>query len=132
MKKVYFLILSALALLVLVGCGEGKRESNYDQSPPLDTEESQEHLPSPNAMPPSMMVDGILYFSTGTQMSIEVEETEYLGKIISVVDITELPTEHGQANIPFYDAPYIKCHESEGFALLMDGKWILFEARKDE
>ena len=85
---------------------------------------------TPNAQPPSIMMDNILYYSTGNEISIDIDEADYLGRITSVVKITQLPTENGQANIPFEDAPYAKYEE--GLVVLMDEKWILFEIRDDD
>ncbi len=82
---------------------------------------------TPNAQPPSIMVNNTLYFSTGIAKSIEIDEAEYLGRISSVVNISQLPTENGQANIPFENAPYAE-HE-ECLVVLMGKEWILFETR---
>ena len=79
-------------------------------------------------MPPAIMVNDVLYYmSAGKALSIEVDESGYLGEITSVVSISGLPTENNQANIPFEGAPYIKYQE--GLALLMDDEWRLFEVR---
>jgi hypothetical protein len=47
--------------------------------------------------------------------------------ISSVVNISKLPSENNQANIPYINAPYAEYQE--GIVVLMDDKWIFFEAR---
>ena len=73
------------------------------------------------------MVDQIIYYSTGRAIRLDVSEDAYLGKITSVVGISELPTKNNQANIPYDGAPYARY--LEGLAVLMDEEWIFFETR---
>ena len=109
LRKLY--IISCIILLYGVGgCGMKKPD----------------HPATPNAQPPSIMVNN----TTGIAKSIEIDEAEYLGRISSVVNISQLPTENGQANIPFENAPYVK-HE-ECIVVLMGEEWILFEVRDYE
>jgi len=82
---------------------------------------------SPNAGPPAIMVEDILYYSTGKEIPVKIDESAFLGRIASIVSISQMPTENGQANIPYADAPYSKYED--GIVVLMNEKWILFEAR---
>jgi len=83
---------------------------------------------APNVLFPAIMIDDILYGTTGKVVAIDIDEAEYLGRISSVVDIRQLPTENGQGNLALLeDAPYAKYEE--GLVVLMEGKWILFEIR---
>ncbi len=83
---------------------------------------------TPNAKPPSIMVDNVLYYSTGKEIPAEIDEADYLGRITSIVSISQLPTQNNQANIPFEDAPYAKY--GDGIVVLMNEEWTLFEVRE--
>jgi len=108
---VLFILTCIVLLYVVRGCG------------------MKEVVPeTPNVLFPAIMIDDIIYGTTGKVMAIEIDEAEYLGRITSVVDIRQLPTENGQGNLALLeDAPYAKY--GEGFVVLMEGKWILFEIR---
>ena len=105
-------------LLLIIGNGGCKAET------------IQNGISQPNAFPPSFLVDGVLYCSTGVEVDIDEDKSERLGEITSVGDAFKKPTQNGQANIAVKDAPYVK--HQDGIALLWDGKWILFEARSIE
>ncbi len=104
-------ILCILFLIIVGGCGCGRRGS---QNPP-------------GALVPSVMVEDALYYTTGMKIEIEIDESEYIGEITSVVSLAQWPEEDGQANIPYEGAPYAR-YEG-GIVLLMQGDWILFEKR---
>ncbi len=118
--KRFLALVMALALLILAACA--------DEFAPGSSLPS----PAPNTPPPAFMLDDILYYSTGREVFIEVDESDYLGRTISI-SLSELPSENGQANLVFDGAPYIKYQE--GYAILMDtdldgtDEWILYEAR---
>ena len=82
---------------------------------------------TPNALVPTVMVDDVLYSIADREVFVNAEDSEILGRITSTVPVSELPTENGQANIPFQDAPYARF--KNGVVLLMDGKWTFFEPR---
>jgi hypothetical protein len=75
------------------------------------------------------MWDSIIYYDTGKIVSINADESEYLGFITSVVSITEMPAENGQTNVshlqPSVGAPLVKC--GNGIALCLDIGWLYFE-----
>jgi len=113
MKRRYYLLIMCVPLLLcFAGC---------------EAKESEDTPDTPNAKPPSIMVNDVLYYSTGEKISIEIDESEFLGRISSVVDISKQPSSNDQANIPYEDAPYAEYQE--GIVVLMDDVWILFEAR---
>lgn len=118
--KGFSLVLIVVLLIGIGGCITSNTQNTPDAS-------DKDNLPSsvPNTQQPSFMVDDVLYYSTGLKVSISVAESDYLGKITSVVSITEKPTKNGQANIPYEDAPYVKYQD--GLALLMDKDWIYFK-----
>lgn len=73
------------------------------------------------------MVDDTLYYSTGNEITAEIEESDFLGRIMSPCSISQLPTQNGQANIPFEGAPYAQYED--GIVVLIDEEWTLFESR---
>ena len=117
-KSIVFILLCACIICLFVGCTAQNSTAQPDATAPPN---------APNAGPPAIMVDDILYYSTGEEIPVEIDESEFLGRIISTVSISQMPTENGQANIPFEDAPYAKYED--GIVLLMDEKWTLFETR---
>ena len=109
MFKRICMIVMACALLAafLAGCGS---EPEVTTSPKETTESG--------ICPPMVMIDGELYCDwtgwTGSDPRISIEEDQILGYITSVVAITGLPTQNGEAN---YDnamgAPYARWTDEE-------------------
>ena len=91
-------------------------------------QESQE----PNTNPPAIMVEGVLYVSTGKQLPVTMDESAILGTVESVVPGTEFPTEDGQINFPCEGAEYARISDGvhEGIVVLIDDEWTYFEARE--
>lgn len=110
MKEVKKLLLAAVLLLCLAGCGATRTE------PTTPT--------TPNTHLPSVMYDDTLYLSTFKQIPGEVDSSAIIGNISSTVPLSQLPTENGQANFDALDAPYALT--DEGLAVLVDSEWILF------
>lgn len=110
MKKIISIVMVLLCWCSLVGC----------QKNPTTVE-------TPNACVPSVMYEGNIYCTTGKQMPVEVDERAILGKISSTVPISQWPTVDGQANFEAMDAPYAQI--SEGFVVLVENEWTLFEMR---
>ena len=52
-----------------------------------------------NTLPPSLMINDVLYFYTGEEVSGEIDEDLIAGAITSTVPLTEMPTENGQSNM---------------------------------
>lgn len=115
MIKKYVCFLSFLTLLCFMGC-TGCSSDKEDDS-----------VESPNALVPSIMVNDVIYYTTGKEVIIDIEEDEYMGRISSIIPIKELPSKNGQANIPFKNAPYAVYQD--GIIILMDNAWILFKTR---
>ncbi len=109
MKKFIALCLVLLLALSLVGCG--KKESEEPETP--------------NALVPSIMYNGEIYGTTGRQIPAEVDASAYAGKVTSTVPLSEWPSEEGQANFGEVGIPYAMT--SEGFAVLMNNEWTVFE-----
>ena len=143
MIRIIIRIMSVIIMLGLTGCAandviDTTQQPNSPQTPSSDTQKTPPPPddPSPNAFPPSFMVDDVLYIDTGIIILLEIDESESLGRITSVGDLYSRPTENGQANIEVYDAPYVAYTlkyarypgmRLEGLALLIAGNWTYFE-----
>lgn len=110
MKKLTTLIVSLwICTLALTGCG---------------TKEAV--IPdAPNAMFPAIMVDGTLYRTTGKAIPAEVDASAIAGEIRSVVPLTQLPTQEGEANFGQVGDPYAVT--SDGLLVILGNEWVLFE-----
>lgn len=103
MKKSAILLLSIFVMLTFMGC-EGKK---------IAPETS-------NSLPPSIMVEGELYVTTGLELPIEPAESE-IKKITAVIKETELPSKDGEINFQAPDARYAKINDPvEYVVVLMD------------
>ncbi len=141
MKRILALVM-ALALLILAACADEFAPVGSTPEPSsLETAESNPPLvvvnddPAPNTPPPAFMLDDTLYYSTGREIYIEVDEADYTGRTISI-SLSELPSKNGEANLVFDGALYVKY--KKGYAILMDtdldgdDEWIRYEAREPE
>lgn len=87
---------------------------------------------TPNTMPPSIVVGGEIYYTTGKEIPIEPIE-EAIQKITRVVTSKELPREEGEINFPLEDALYAKINDGEEYVVvLMAHEWVKFEMREEE
>ena len=80
---------------------------------------------TPNAMAPSIMYEGSLYRTTGKAIPAEVDESAIVGEISSVVPLSQLPTEDGEANFGQIGDPF--AITSDGLLVIMNHEWVLFE-----
>lgn len=72
-----------------------------------------------------IMVNDNIYVYTGYKVPEEIEENSVIGKITSVVDYFERPTEDGQANFKIKGAKYAQ-YEDDIVVNIYD-EWILFK-----
>lgn len=79
--------------------------------------------------PPALMWYGRMYYWT----SESVEEAEalgdVLGEVLSTVDLTQMPEQNGQANMPIGGAAVRAC-DGESIAVWMNDSWVRFELRE--
>ena len=80
---------------------------------------------TPNAMVPSIVYEGNLYRTTGKQIPATVDESAIVGHISSVVPLSQLPSNEGEANFGEVGDPYAVT--SDGLLVLMDNEWTVFE-----
>lgn len=103
-NKALWLVL--ICMLILVGCGKTAAKKDY---------------------PAAIMVNDVLYYSTGESFSGEVDKSAISGSIISYTD--EMPTKNGEANFNRdLDSEY--AFTDEGLVVCIDNEWILFEQRE--
>jgi hypothetical protein len=89
------------------------------------TNDQTQMVQSPNALVPSVMIEGTLYLlSQKENPVIEIAESDYSGVIMSTIPLSEWPTENEQANIDVEDAPYAEY--GNGIVVLWNGEWTLF------
>jgi hypothetical protein len=115
MKNKIIAILLALSL-ILTACGEPEPD-------PITPA-------APNARQPSIMVDDVYYFISGINANVEIDESDYLGKITSTVPLSEIPVENGHSNFVAVGTPYAEYEN--GIIALIEGKWVIFEVWDDE
>jgi hypothetical protein len=112
MRRFVLMILSIFIMVSFIGCN-GEEIT----------------LETPNTMPPTIMVEGELYFTTGEPIPIEVDES-VIRTVTSVIKGSELPTKNSEINFPISDAKYAKIKDHEEYVVvLMDHEWIKFEKR---
>ena len=80
---------------------------------------------TPNAMVPSIVYEGNLYRTTGKQIPATVDESAIVGYISSVVPLSQLPSNEGEANFGEDGDPY--AITSDGLLVIMGHEWVLFE-----
>ena len=85
---------------------------------------------APNAMVPSIVYEGNLYRTTGKQIPAEVDDSAIVGYISSVVPLSQLPSNEGEANFGEVGDPY--AITSDGLLVIMGREWILFELAESQ
>lgn len=85
---------------------------------------------SPNTMPPSVMVDGIIYQSTGKQLPGEVDPSAIAGSIAEILPGSELPSQDYQSNCGEVGMNY--AFVEDGLVVLLANEWTLFEPIEHE
>jgi len=122
MKRAIALCLILLLILTIIsGCGQP-----IDQGNKASNKESEHNPNSPNTYLPQVLIDDVMFYLSGERpITTEIHESEYLGKITSVVPLSQIPFENGQANFNVEaGAPYAKY--PPGIAVLWNGEWSLF------
>ena len=113
MKRFVTVFLFVLFIGGIVGCGK-----------------SEQVVPdTPNAMVPSIIYEGIRYRTTGKEIPAEVDESAIVGRISSVVPLSQLPTKECEANFGEIGDPYALT--SDGLLVLMNNEWVQFVLSDD-
>lgn len=116
MKKRLLLVLSILIMLLMSACGKqavSNDEQTSESTTAVEAEATSEAIEaseteitetaqSSNEIPgdriPMVMVDGLLYYDTGKESTLEGRCGMMDGEITSSVDASEIPTEDNQSN----------------------------------
>ena len=77
-----------------------------------------------DAPQPAVKAYDTVYCWSGHAFYRTPDESEYAGRIESVVPETEKPAENNEANVPCKDAPFVLL--DDGVALLLNGEWQFF------
>ena len=94
-------------------------------APAGEMDSSASSAPMPGDPVPAIMVDGVVYWTTGMPLAVDVEVDE--DAIRTVTSYTDtLPEEDGQTN---FDRGLTTQYAmtSDGLAVLMNQEWILFD-----
>lgn len=87
---------------------------------------------TPNTMHPAIVVEGVLYYTTGKEIPIEPAE-EVIQKVTGFVDHKELPKKEGEINFLREDTIYAKINDGEEYVVvLINNEWVRFEKREEE
>lgn len=112
MRKIILILLSILMMVSFIACDTQKDATE-----------------APNIMPPSIIVDGELYSTTGEEMSIEPDES-VIKTATSVINGIGLPSKEGEINFPVLNAKYAKINDTKEYVVVMiDFEWVRFEKR---
>ena len=136
MKKFSNIVVVFVLLISLVACSielestQGDAEQDNSEvsnnlSENKNNQNEQLQTNAPNTYLPSIMINNTLYLLSGKEKSvIEINENDYIGKITSVVPLTQIPIENEQANIDIEGSPYAEYQN--GIVVLWNEEWTLF------
>ena len=114
--------LLVLAAVVLVFAAMAFATGGFD----LNRELVQEGH-TPNAMIPSLMVDGVLYRISPVPddfLETAPDPADYLGAVTASIPLSQMPDRDGESNIQKAGTPFAACEK--GIAVLQDGAWQIF------
>jgi len=120
MKKAITTSLLLMSIFIFTGCVLENKDSDETVLTP----------DSPNTLPPSVMLNDIIYINSGINISDEIEESKIIGYITSVVPLTEWPAKNGETNFAqLKDAPYAEYEDGIVVWWGYDVGWRLFRPR---
>lgn len=150
MKKRLLLVLSISVMLLMSACGKQTVANNEQivesttavETQPNDNEkeassemETTENEQSSTEIPgdriPMVMVDGLLYYDTGKESTIEARCGMMDGEITSTVDASEIPTEDNQSNFGVGFGYQYGINNSIEIQM-KDGTWYVFQREGTE
>ena len=150
MKKRLLLVLSISIMLLMSACGKQTVSSDEQtvesttavETQPNDNEkeatseiEMTEPVQSSTEIPgdriPMVMVDGLLYYDTGKESTLEGRCGMMDGEITSTVDASEIPTEDNQSNFGVGFGYQYGINNSIDIQM-EDGTWFVFQREGTE
>ena len=111
-----------LAAVVLVFAAVAFATGGFDLSRELAFEDH-----APNAMVPSLMVDGVLYRISPVPddfLETAPDPADYLGTVTASIPLSQMPARDGESNTHQAGTPFAACEK--GIAVLQDGAWRIF------
>ena len=79
--------------------------------------------------PPALMWDGRMYYWTCESVEEAEALGDALGEVLSTVDLSQMPEQNGQANMPI-DGAAVRACDGESIAVWMNDSWVRFELRE--
>lgn len=150
MKKLLLLVLSISIMLLMSACGKQMVSSDEQTIEPTtaveaeatsetieaaseieitETEQSSSEIPGDRI--PMVMVDGLLYYDTGKESTLEGRCGMMDGEITSTVDASEIPTEDNQSNFGVGFGYQYGINNSIEIQM-EDGTWFVFQREGTE
>lgn len=131
-NQILVLFLLVVLLLSSIAC-EKSNKTQETEKPSNDNNSTSDFgktVPGiPNVLTPMIIVDNIIYYWTGEELTETPSEKEYSGYIESIVPENRRPTKNNEANLPCLNAPYVVL--DDGVVLLYNNKWMLFHKRTE-
>ncbi len=149
MKKLLLLVLSISIMLLMSACGKQMVSSDEQTSEPttVEAEATSETIEAASEMEttdnelssteipgdriPMVMVDGLLYYDTGKESTLEGRCGMMDGEITSTVDASEIPTEDNQSNFGVGFGYQYGINNSIDIQM-EDGTWFVFQREGTE
>ena len=131
-QKFFMCCIGCLLALLVNGCGSADLWANNSDpaetaDPPVESTVNDADVTW--ALPPMIMVEGELYQDIGLpKHNITVEDDQILGYISSVVSITDVPKQDGEANYEISGAPYARWSDADypdAIIVYHDRAWYL-------
>lgn len=150
MKKRLLLVLSISVILLMSACGKqtlANSEQTVESTTAVETqpndnekeaaseiemtETEQSSTEIPGDRIPMVMVDGLLYYDTGKESTLEGRCGMMDGEITSTVDASEIPTEDNQSNFGVGFGYQYGINNSIDIQM-EDGTWFVFQREGTE
>lgn len=123
MKKAAILFFATTMIFIFAACSPSPPSSTQNSSPPEDETALAD-------LPPMVRVDGILYYHTGTESTLDGRCGTLDDEITACVDRTQTPIEDNQSN--FGTGYGYQIGKPGTIEVLIDKKWIVFAAEETE
>ena len=126
-NQILVLFLLVVLLLSSITCGKSNKtqETEKPSNDNNSTSDFGKTVPGiPNVLTPMIIVDNIIYYWTGEELTEKPSEKEYSGYIESIVPENRRPTKNNEANLPCLNAPYVVFDDE--IALFYNHQWMRF------
>ena len=114
--KLTRLLLPAVVMLALAGCAAGPKDA---AAPPAVSASVSQAVD----LPQLAMADGVLYYNTGEESTVEGRCGNMDGELTQQVDAGQFPTEDGQCN---FGSGLGYQRFEDHIEILLDHRWMIF------